>query len=50
VTEFLGPFVADLGATGAAGSVVIGNRLGLYRARYPTAALSTSPSSTSVAG
>jgi ubiquinone/menaquinone biosynthesis C-methylase UbiE len=32
VTEFLGRFVSDLGATGAAGSVVIGNRLGLYRA------------------
>ncbi|MFE7776003.1 class I SAM-dependent methyltransferase [Streptomyces sp. NPDC057445] len=32
VTEFLGRFVADLGATGAAGSVVIGHRLGLYRA------------------
>jgi SAM-dependent methyltransferase len=32
VTEFLGRFVTDLGATGAAGSVVIGYRLGLYRA------------------
>jgi 2-polyprenyl-3-methyl-5-hydroxy-6-metoxy-1,4-benzoquinol methylase len=32
VTRFLGRFVSDLGATGAAGSVVIGNRLGLYRA------------------
>jgi ubiquinone/menaquinone biosynthesis C-methylase UbiE len=32
VSEFLGRFVTDLGATGAAGSVVIGNRLGLYRA------------------
>ena len=32
VMEFLGRFVTDLGATGAAGSVVIGNRLGLYRA------------------
>lgn len=32
VTEFLGRFVADMGATGAAGSVVIGHRLGLYRA------------------
>jgi hypothetical protein len=30
--EFLGRFVTDLGATGAAGSVVVGNRLGLYRA------------------
>ncbi|MFI7708474.1 class I SAM-dependent methyltransferase [Nonomuraea sp. NPDC049480] len=32
VTKFLERFVADLGATGAAGSVVIGYRLGLYRA------------------
>jgi SAM-dependent methyltransferase len=32
VMEFLGRFVADLGATDAAGSVVIGHRLGLYRA------------------
>jgi ubiquinone/menaquinone biosynthesis C-methylase UbiE len=32
VTEFLGQFVADLGATGAAGSVAIGHRLGLYGA------------------
>jgi len=30
--EFLGRFVADLGATMAAGSVVVGHRLGLYRA------------------
>ena len=30
--EFLGQFVGDLGATIAAGSVVIGDRLGLYRA------------------
>jgi hypothetical protein len=30
--EFLGRFVADLGATVVAGSVVIGHRLGLYRA------------------
>jgi ubiquinone/menaquinone biosynthesis C-methylase UbiE len=29
--EFLGRFVGDLGATVAAGSVVIGDRLGLYR-------------------
>jgi SAM-dependent methyltransferase len=29
--EFLGRFVADLGATIAAGSVVVGHRLGLYR-------------------
>jgi len=32
VTEFLGRVVADMGATDAAGSVVIGHRLGLYRA------------------
>jgi hypothetical protein len=32
VNEFLGRFVADLAATDAAGSVVIGHRLGLYRA------------------
>jgi ubiquinone/menaquinone biosynthesis C-methylase UbiE len=31
VMEFLGRAMADMGATGAAGSVVIGNRLGLYR-------------------
>ena len=30
--EFLGRFVVDLGATLAAGNVVIGYRLGLYRA------------------
>src|SRR5215469_6518217 len=30
--EFLGRFVADLGATFAAGNVVVGHRLGLYRA------------------
>ena len=30
--EFLGRFVGDLGATVSAGSVVIGDRLGLYRA------------------
>ena len=30
--EFLGKFVTDLGATVAAGNVVIGHRLGLYRA------------------
>jgi ubiquinone/menaquinone biosynthesis C-methylase UbiE len=30
--EFLGRFVTDLGATFAAGNVVIGHRLGLYRA------------------
>jgi ubiquinone/menaquinone biosynthesis C-methylase UbiE len=32
VTEFLGRFVTDFGATGAAGLVVVGHRLGLYRA------------------
>ncbi len=32
VTEFLGRFVADLGAAGSAGAVAIGSRLGLYRA------------------
>lgn len=32
VTEFLGRFVTDLAATYAAGSVVTGHRLGLYRA------------------
>ncbi|MCW6008361.1 methyltransferase domain-containing protein [Micromonospora sp. CPCC 205371] len=32
VTEFLGQFVSDLAATDAAGSVVVGHRLGLYRA------------------
>jgi 2-polyprenyl-3-methyl-5-hydroxy-6-metoxy-1,4-benzoquinol methylase len=30
--EFLGRVTADMGATGSAGLVVIGNRLGLYRA------------------
>ena len=35
--EFLGRFVGDLGATFAAGNVVIGHRLGLYKA------LATSP-------
>jgi SAM-dependent methyltransferase len=32
VTAFLERFVTDLAATGAAGSVVVGHRLGLYRA------------------
>ncbi|MGS0685538.1 class I SAM-dependent methyltransferase [Nakamurella sp. GG22] len=32
VMEFLGQVVTDMGATGAAGSVVIGHRLGLYPA------------------
>jgi 2-polyprenyl-3-methyl-5-hydroxy-6-metoxy-1,4-benzoquinol methylase len=32
VGEFLGRVVTDMGATGAAGLVVIGHRLGLYRA------------------
>ena len=30
--EFLGQFVGDLGATASAGSVVLGDHLGLYRA------------------
>ena len=29
--EFLGTFVSDLGAAIAAGNVVVGHRLGLYR-------------------
>src|SRR6476469_10275706 len=32
LNEFLGKFVGDLGATAAAGSVVIGHNLGLYKA------------------
>ncbi len=32
LNEFLGRFVGDLGATVAAGGVVVGDRLGLYRA------------------
>jgi ubiquinone/menaquinone biosynthesis C-methylase UbiE len=32
LNEFLGRFVTDLGATAAAGNVVIGHQLGLYRA------------------
>src|ERR1700683_1515049 len=32
LNAFLGKFVADLGATAAAGNVVIGHRLGLYQA------------------
>ena len=32
VDEFLGKFTTDLAATEAAGSVVVGHRLGLYRA------------------
>ena len=32
LNEFLGRFVGDLGATMAAGNVVVGHRLGLYRA------------------
>jgi hypothetical protein len=30
--EFVGQFAGDLGATVAAGNVVLGDRLGLYRA------------------
>ena len=37
LNAFLGQFVADLGATTAAGNVVIGHRLGLYHAPSPTA-------------
>ena len=40
LNEFLGRFVTDLGATVAAGNVVIGHQLGLYRA------LATGPAST----
>ena len=36
--EFLGRFVTDLGATAAAGNVVIGHRLGLYKALAPAPA------------
>ena len=32
LNAFLGRFVSDLGATVAAGGVVVGHRLGLYRA------------------
>ena len=32
LVEFLGRFVGDLGATMAAGNVIVGDRLGLYRA------------------
>ncbi len=32
LNEFLGRFVGDLGATMAAGNIVVGHRLGLYRA------------------
>jgi ubiquinone/menaquinone biosynthesis C-methylase UbiE len=32
LNDFLGRFVGDLGATMAAGSIVVGHRLGLYRA------------------
>ncbi|HYB48351.1 MAG TPA: class I SAM-dependent methyltransferase [Streptosporangiaceae bacterium] len=39
LNEFLGRFVSDLGATAAAGNVVIGHQLGLYRA------LATGPAS-----
>jgi SAM-dependent methyltransferase len=36
--EFLGRFVGDLGATIAAGSIVVGDRLGLYRGLAPAPA------------
>src|ERR1700674_2686110 len=32
LNEFLGRFVSDLGATVAAGNIVIGHRLGLFKA------------------
>ena len=32
LTEFLNKFVGDLGATMAAGNVLVGDRLGFYRA------------------
>jgi hypothetical protein len=32
MTDLMDRFVADLGATGSAGNVVIGDKLGLYRA------------------
>ena len=32
--ELLGRFVGDPGATAAAGNVVVGHRLGLYRDHY----------------
>jgi len=35
LNAFLGKFVSDLGATAAAGSVVIGHNLGLYKALAP---------------
>jgi ubiquinone/menaquinone biosynthesis C-methylase UbiE/transcriptional regulator with XRE-family HTH domain len=35
LNEFVGRFLTDLGATVAAGNVVIGHRLGLYRALAP---------------
>ncbi len=41
--EFLGRFVNDLGATMAAGSVLIGDRLGLYRVLADTEAYSLTP-------
>ena len=41
--EFLGRFVTDLGATLAAGNVVIGHRLGLYRALAAGEPPSSSP-------
>jgi hypothetical protein len=33
LNELIGQFITDLGATVQAGNVVIGDRLGLYRAR-----------------
>ncbi|HEY5785415.1 MAG TPA: class I SAM-dependent methyltransferase [Microlunatus sp.] len=39
LNDLLGRFVTDLGATGAAGNIVIGDRLGLYRALAETGPL-----------
>jgi ubiquinone/menaquinone biosynthesis C-methylase UbiE len=38
LNEFVGKFVTDLGATAAAGNVVIGHQLGLYKALAPAPA------------
>ena len=48
--ELVGTFVADLGATIAAGNVVVGHRLGLYRslagARPPRTSSPSAPAPT----
>ena len=50
VMEFLGRVTTDMAATGAAGSTVIGNRLGLYgrsrRARRPPSSSPNAPGTT----